>query len=99
MELSYNEACKGGSYMTTYSYSIYSYADKSDMKKYTLTCDGFDDFKVRFLKRFGNQTGSSKASRDKGRVKRIVYNAYSIEEMANAINNRTNWGFEYGIIK
>ena len=56
-----------------------------------LDCKTVEEFKVRFIKRFGNVDGSIRENKTKARVKQLIKSAKSVDDILSAF--KTVHGF------
>ncbi|EJC8820527.1 TPA: hypothetical protein ACGX3N_002244 [Listeria monocytogenes] len=59
-----------------------------DFTKYDIS---FEDLKTSILKRLGNICSVNRVNKDKYKVKQIIKNAKSIDEMVERINTQTDF--------
>lgn len=59
-------------------------------KEFDFECNDFNEFKAKFLKRFGNVHGTNQADKDKPLVKKCTYSASDFDTFLRNVN-QTEW--------
>ncbi|MFL0441648.1 hypothetical protein ACH0AK_14895 [Enterococcus pernyi] len=58
------------------------------------SCSDFEEFKVKFLKRFGNIRGTNKAEKERVKIKQGIYETRNIMEFKNVFFLSSHWHIE-----
>lgn len=58
------------------------------------SCSDFEEFKVKFLKRFGNIRSTNKAEKERVKIKQGIYKARNIMEFKNVFFLSSYWHIE-----
>lgn len=57
-------------------------------------CSDFEEFKVKFLKRFGNIGGTNKAEKERLKIKQGIHKSRTITEFKNVFFLSSHWHIE-----
>lgn len=58
------------------------------------SCSDFEEFKVKFLKRFGNIRGTNKAEKERIKIKQGIYKAKNIKQFEKVFFESSHWHIE-----
>ena len=68
-------------------YKIKLYGTYGEYLNCEIDCNSFEEFKVKFLKRFGNVDGSIRENKTKARVKQLIKSAETMDDMLSAFKS------------
>ena len=68
-------------------YKIKLYGTYGEYLNCEIDCNTFEEFKVKFLKRFGNVDGSNRENKTKARVKQLIKSSETIDDILNAFKS------------